>query len=464
MRSSSQFDLFRVLLTRKDATDLLVESSSERVRLPFLTIPTHTRVAEELTEAIESRWNLRGYCLFTLPAEDASDCAASTAVLEACPPSETLPDGVEWRAVASLAQADFDDPSNYAAIERALGTLGWHHSGQLQEPFGRTGWFRTVTEWVGAEANRFGLRLNGSFRQLNASPTFSLIRFETNGPALWFKAVGHPNLQEYPITRALVATVPEFLPRLLGSRPEWNAWLSAEAEGTQLAADSSHQNWQRAASRFARLQIATFGRALHLIDAGCRDVRIHAIAGFLGPFFDLAEELMDQQTAPSPAPLSRDALRSLRGQIEVSLECLAGVDMPNVLGHLDLNPGNIMVGETRCVFLDWAEAAVGPPFFSFEYLWQHWKKRHRTDAEAERTLLSSYTKEWRPLLPPAAIDAALRHTPLLAAFASASAAADSSRPSSESARRAIAPYLRSLTRRMKREADALNERRALCVP
>jgi hypothetical protein len=463
MHSRSQFHLFWVLVTRKDATELLAESSSHGLRFPILTIPAHARPVEELTQAIENLWNLKTFCLFTLPANDASDGAAAfIAVLEAFPPSETLPDGMEWRSIASLGP-NFDNSS----VERALETLARWQGGQLHEPFARAGWFRTLTEWVGGVANRIGLRLNGNFRQLNASSTFSLVRFETNGPALWFKAVGHPNLREYSIAHALVEAVPEFLPRLLGSRLEWRAWLSVEAEGTQLSADSSQEDWRRAASCFARLQIATFGRALHLLDAGCRDLRIHALMNLLAPFFDLAEELMGEQTEPSPAPLSRDSLCSLRTQIESSLDCLARFDMPDVLCHLDLNPGNILVGASRCVFLDWAEAAVGPPFLALECLRQHWKKSHGRNSQAERALVSSYNEEWRSVLSAARIDAARRLAPLLAVFAAASAAVDPSRSSSEnsaSVSRVIGPYLRGLTRRMKREADSLRERRVLCVP
>jgi len=63
---------------------------------------------------------------------------------------------------------------------------------------------------------------------------------------------------------------------------------------------------------------------------------------------------------------------------------------------------------------------------------------------------------------PSAIKVALEHTPLVAAFAFAVLDKPWERP--ESLRYATAPYLRSLTRRMKREADALKQRRAVCVP
>jgi hypothetical protein len=51
-------------------------------------------------------------------------------------------------------------------------------------PFGRLGWFPDLQRWVQDQIGTQGLHLNGRFRQLNACPTFSLIRFETDGPAV----------------------------------------------------------------------------------------------------------------------------------------------------------------------------------------------------------------------------------------------------------------------------------------
>jgi len=58
---------------------------------------------------------------------------------------------------------------------------------------------RRVVLLVQRAIEPYGLRLSGEFRQLNASPTFALLRLETTGQALWFKAVGEPNLREFPI-------------------------------------------------------------------------------------------------------------------------------------------------------------------------------------------------------------------------------------------------------------------------
>jgi hypothetical protein len=46
----------------------------------------------------------------------------------------------------------------------------------------------------------------------------------------WLKATGQPNAHELSITTLLAKLCGSYLPELISSRPEWNAWLmSGEA-------------------------------------------------------------------------------------------------------------------------------------------------------------------------------------------------------------------------------------------
>jgi Phosphotransferase enzyme family len=452
-------DIFRVLLYRNDAAELLVGNSRESFRIPEVAIPVHTRVAEEITSAIKSRWDLETYCLFSLPRDGAAT-APRYQVAEICRPEEKGLTGMRWVPVGSLSIGRFENSPDFAAIEKSLTTLGQYRRNELPGIFGKPGWLRTVMEWVEVQAGLAGLRLTGKFRQLNASPTFSLVRFETDGPALWFKAVGEPNLREYPITLKLAASFPEFVPRVLAARRDWNTWLTFETEGSSLEAASPAEAWETAAESLAKLQIASLGRRFELIDAGCKDRRPCTLRNLVVPFFDSMAELMTQQIKRSPAPLSQHQLSMLGQEVIAALEELEGEGVPSSLGHLDMNPGNVLISASRCVFLDWAEAHVGPPFFSFQYLTEHYRRLKKEDPPKE--FLASYTKVWEQRFSLQQIRASLRLTPLLAAFTYAAGVSAWHSPQTISAETAV--YLRSLVRRMKREADLLRESKLVCAP
>jgi Phosphotransferase enzyme family len=319
-----------------------------------------------------------------------------------------------------------------------------------------------VTEWVAARAETARLSLTGKFRQLNASATFSLLRFETDGPALWFKAVGEPNVHEFSITLALARLFPHFVPRVIGHRADWNAWLSVEAAGTHLSDTAPLSNWQQAAATLADLQIASCGHGLHLIDAGSKDIRICSLVPHVEPFFERMAEVMELQTKFTPHPLARAEIRSLSEEVRSCLDELRAIDIPNTLGHLDFNPGNILVSPEQCVFLDWAEGSVGHPFFTFQYLLEHWRRFRKSEIDSEKALVSSYTVPWRAFASPDEIAKNLALAPLLAVFACATALGWNDPDACK--RPVIAGYLRSLVRRMRRESDALQERRVTCAP
>jgi Ser/Thr protein kinase RdoA (MazF antagonist) len=274
--------------------------------------------------------------------------------------------------------------------------------------------------------------------------------------------VGEPNLHEFPLSLMLAIHFPEFVPRVVSYRERWNAWLTLEAGGAHLDENSGVTDWARAAETLASLQITSFGRALHLLAAGCKDVRIPSLLGLVDPFFAAMAERMEEQTKPSPQPLLRQEVLWLAAEIKVRLEQLAVCDIPNTLGHLDFNPGNILVSGERCVILDWAEACVGHPFFTLQYLLEHARRLHGDDPAWEEPLIKSYAKKWELYSSPEEIAAALQLVPLIAAFAYA-AAGMAWRDSQVGRRPEAGGYLRSLTRRMKREADALREGSLVCL-
>jgi hypothetical protein len=460
--SQSDHDGLRILLYRNDFAKVLVETTDNGLRLPAVVVPRRARVAEEITAAIKKRWNVVAYCLFLLPSDTCSRELARYQVAEVSQADSNPGAGIRWVPTESLSAGQFAEAPDFEAIQKSYTTLDRYRKGTLPGFFGKPGWLRVVTDWVAKNAAASGLRLTGKFCQFNSSPTFSLLRFETNEVALWFKAVGEPNANEYAITLQLAQHLPGRVPYVIASNREWNAWLSLAAYGRHLSNTSPIIEWQNVAIALANLQIASFGNGLHLIDAGCRDVRACSLLERVSPFFDCMAELMASQAKPTPPPLTPSELAALADEVRKALDELGENGIPNLLGHLDCNPENVLISPERCVFLDWAEGCVGHPFFTFQYLLEHWRRFHGTDASAESTIVSAYTIPWQSFLSSQQIAAAFQLTPLLAAFTYAARAHQLLNQTAVSYPETTAS-LRSLTRRMKREADTLHQRRFSCV-
>lgn len=461
---TEEFDTRRIILLQGKPPEVLLESNGKHRTLPTVSIPRWQRVADNLVAALRSQCNIAAIstCCIKAPRDASSSLASAYEVMEPSEPSNDAPLGKDWVLVAGLTEDCFRDPSDFHALRQAVAqSTGEIESTQLA-PFGRLGWFEELKAWVQKEIRTHGLRLTGRFRQLNASPTFSLIRFETNGPAVWFKAVGFPNERECPVTYALAQMVPQFLPSMVAARPEWNAWLSLEAEGPLLDDNGcGRATWKAVARDLAQLQRHSVGRGLHLLEAGARDLRTEALSRRVDSFFEIIAELMGSQTKISPKPLTSAEVRSLSGRVRDALNVLAETGFPTSLGHLDLNPGNIIAPLSGCVFLDWAEAFVGHPVLTFEYLREHFRRTFGSDSAQEAELASCYSFAWSELVTRKELLRAFEVSPLVAAFA-CGAGTDLWRDNERLKEPSTTGYLRSLTRRMDREARVLAERSAPC--
>jgi hypothetical protein len=441
-------DLHRVILLASNGSQVLVRHDHAHLDLPAVPIPRHQRVA-----FMRREWSQDAVSLFALnPC--SRECERRYQVAESTATQRSTVAGFRWVSVSSLQESRFEAPADYKAIASALAQCEEYAAGRGHGPFGQLGWFAELTEWVRDRISPAGLTLNGRFTQLNACPTFSLVRFETNGPAIWFKAVGEPNLREYPITLALAKYFPAFVPRVIARREGWNGWLAVEVEGTHPTESSDIGVWTRVATTLADFQIASVGQTLHLLDAGCRDARVCSLSKLVEPFLECMAELMERQTKESPPHLSRNQLLALRTQLQDILSEARNSGIPNAIGHLDFNPGNIVANRDRCIFLDWAEAYAGHPFLTLQYLLERLRRHRQPDNSWETAITSAYLNNWRSFASPSEITKSLSLSPLLAAFAYAACGGAWRDPTCAN-RPEVARHLRSLTRRVKREAELL---------
>ena len=454
-------NVFRILLYRNDATEILLETTPGGLGVPVLAVPVHTRIAEEITAAIKNTWGLETYCMFSLPGGTHSSAPSQCQVVEVCGPSISALTGMQWVSIALLPGSSFEDSGALEVIERSLATLDQYRRAELQGAFGKPGWLTVVTDWVRAAATVVGLSLTGKFRQFNASPTFSLIRFETNGPALWFKATGEPNLHELPITVSLTRLFPGYLPPILGVHPLWNAWLSEEISSATLEQFTELSAWERVTKTLAELQIASIGKCCGLLDNQCRDLRLSKLLDLIPPFLNRMAEFMAAQQKRPPLPLTIRELDFLGERLQESISALQDFGFPETLGHMDCNPRNILISPARCVFLDWAEACVTHPFTTFQYLAEHLRRSGIADAGGSNRVAAAYLRPWHSFLSSEDLTRTMAVSPLVAVFSYA-VAANAWRSPDALHNSLEAGFLRSLARRMHSEAIRLPDRGVRC--
>ena len=356
----------------------------------------------------------------------------------------------------------FRDSQDVRRICDTLRALSRNTETGNEGPFAKPGWLRELCNWIAQQIEPLKFRLTGNFQQLNASSSFSLIRLETTDGAFWFKAVGAPNLHEYAISQALARSLPNYVPSVLATKPEWHGWLMADGGGVTLNDVQDPVAWQTALTTFANLQIDSIGLKDELLEAGCRDLRLAALLELVDPFLDAMADLMKLQSKVPPPILSQQQLWDMSAVLKDALQCLGALRIPDALGHSDLNPGNIIVGPERCTFLDWAEAYVGHPFLTFEYFLAYLRKDYPQLARLESELRASYSRIWSFVASPEQIAQAYSFSPIIAVYAYA-ASSNVWRDPERLKVPGFPGYLRSLTRRIKQEADFMQRRRVECL-
>lgn len=459
----NEHDTYRVIVLGRGGTEVLLIRDDQRLMLPAVEIPRWQRVAENLTAAFKANWGVEVVCLFEPPTEPLP--AAGVTRYEATEYLRTsgnpkIP--MQWVPVSALRPDSLAEGRDYAAVQQVVGVSNAGSKRARVGPFGRLGWFGELQDWIKSVVEPMGFHLTGMFRQLNASPSFSLVRFETDGAALWFKAVGEPNQRESGITSTLARLFPRYLPCIVATRPDWNGWITREAEGKLLCDTPGPRPWHKVAFDLAELQVHSSGSVQAILANGAHDLRLGSLSKQIPPFVDAAQQIMERQAKTPPPVLGRKELLLLADRICNAFDLIKRFAVPDALGHLDFNPGNVIVSAKGSIFLDWAEAYVGNPFLTLQYLLEHFRRRDGNDSiSSELELVNSYVVPWLRSLSREAIDAALAVSPLIAVFSYATATGmltDEKRL--ENAH--FAGYMRSLVRRMDREACAWSERSRKC--
>ena len=415
--SHSCFEKWRLIIIRDDGAEILVSSDEAKYALPEVEIPCQRRIAANVNRAVERDFGLRVISLYEVaPRNPALAAEALYHAAVATESAQVRRAGTHWVYTRALTADSFSSVGEFAAVDALLiklETTGMHAA---TEPFLEPDWFPKVRNWIERSLRPHSLHLTGDFRQLNASPTFSLIRFETTGAPVWFKAVGEPNVREWGVTFALSRTCPLFLPSILASKRKWNAWLSLDAPGESLVTKDGIGSWEVAASSLANFQIQSTNHSEHLLKVGARDLRVEKLLALVEPFCQFTADCTGRAPLQCADNLSLLELADLKKVIQAGLQQIDSLNLVDSVGHMDLNPSNIFCTSERAIFLDWAEGFVGNPLFSFEYLLQHFRQTFPREPSLEERFRNAYLKPLRDLVPPKQLKQVNSLLPLAALF------------------------------------------------
>lgn len=455
----AETERYRLILFNDSGTAVLLENRDTDYVVPEIQIPRFTRPAEQITCVLRENWGIAAILLWSAYLDSALDGAAKQAplyaIMEVLGTNPELPANLGWFSIQKATS--YLDEQEESLLRSSQAKATQPHFGVDPAPFSRLGWFGKLQGWVQSKVPAIRTEAT-EILQLNGSETFSLLRLGTAAQRLWFKAVGKPNLHEFTITLVLAKLFPDYLPTILASDRDLNAWLMESAGQMTLDDFRDPSVWRIVVERLATLARGSVGKTAELLRSGCRDLRTDTLSSLVGPFFEIMISLMEQQTKNSPPPLKRCELGGLASAIGEALCQLDQVGVPDSLGHQDMNLGNFLLDGHRCRFIDWAEAYVGPPLLTLEYLLLHLCRAFSLTAAEEDDLRAVYRQCLLPADSIRNISRAFEGSPLIAAFAYAASSAAWRDP--ERIRLPhVAAYFRSLTRTMNKEARLWRARR-----
>jgi hypothetical protein len=366
-----------------------------------------------------------------------------------------LPHSYSWVGLSEIRE------DKISRIERSTVETLLNDGATGRGTFSRFGWVDDALGWISAESGIDRSDFTGNVKQFNASANLALARFDRKaGPPLWFKAAGDPAIPDYRITTTLSKLFPHYLPMLVSSREDWNAWWMEDA-GPSFDEDRSADLFGQAISRLAELQKASIRYVPALIAAGCGDQRTSVLRAHIPEMMEYIEEAMARPGVSHAPRLGPTRIREMGVIVEDACFSLEVLGIPDTLLHGDISFGNILAGPRGCVFTDWAHAAVGHPFVTFEHLRAQIAQETDTAPWMGR-LTEIYRESWSEVLTDAQIECALALVPPVAAilylFGRRKWLASERRHEPE-----FQSYVRGLARQIDRAARSLELRKVVCA-
>lgn len=290
-----------------------------------------------------------------------ADGVPTLLAFEAPPDGWSPPAGLVWRPLGD------PDPDVADGLRPWLARLLAERRASVPPPplrprWARSGWYERATTWMGAQLAEMGRPPIGPIEQVRHWGISALMRVDTAGGRVWFKAV-FPGFAHEPVVSQLLhdrcrgAVTP-----VLAIDAE-EGWLLLDDVGADILADHPEHD-AAAVRRLVEIQRAFVDRTDELVGVGCRH----------RPFGALAQELatvLADPTVLEHVELTASRTTELVVWVDAAATELADLSYPDTLVHGDFHPGNVHVVDGEPVLIDWSDAAISHPLVD-TLTWKDW--------------------------------------------------------------------------------------------
>ena len=281
--------------------------------------------------------------------------------LENRSPAWTPPDGAVWATSA--------DEVPLASPEQKVWLGDWFKRQQRPAPPTRPDWYRAgwldgLTPHLKLRLEQLGLRMIGDVEQVRTWCRSAILRARTDEGMVYIKAVPPMFAHEAALADYFSARFPWHAPDVLAVGPG-RSWILMREFGRTLDAVAEPRVWIEALGAFSRFQASLAGQADTLAAVGCP---VRPVADLPGQMDELLADLSRRPGRLLPEQVRR--LAALGPDLRRAANALAKYKIPPSLDHGDFWPGQVVVeggDPARFRFVDWSDAAVTHPFFSFLY-------------------------------------------------------------------------------------------------
>jgi hypothetical protein len=249
-------------------------------------------------------------------------------------------------------------------------------------PWSSRGWFADASRWIEEALAEDGRNAIAPIEQISSWCISSILRAETEGGRVYFKATARLPLfvDEGTVTRGLAMMLPGRVPAPIAVDPE-RRWMLLDDFGPVVGWKADVETRREVLSTFAGMQLETTSRQDELLTLGALDRR---------PAW-LASEIRSLLRSRDPLGLEedeRERLSALEPRFVDMCERLAAGAVPDALVHGDLHLSNVAGDSDGYVFFDWTDACLTHPFLDVLVV------LFEEDAELRQSLRDAYLAVW----------------------------------------------------------------------